>query len=261
MNAYDYYSGEITKSFSLLCPIGNINSINKNLVLYSSDYTINTFNISTGTNTSSFYAHETKILNLFYDEKYKNVISCSKSGIIHIWDINQKSEIPIISHFLFDQTKILNADYNQDNKFFYSLGEERKISILNAYDDEEIYSWEDDTKSNKPISICANLRNINEFIVGYEKGFKIFDIRTYNCIEDWTNIFDFEVHKCIIDNNNILLKNDFEIKLIDWKEKKIIEEKKYKDKITFFNFYNYSKNDLRIVYGDEKGNIFYSSIN
>ena len=76
LNTYDYYSGEITKSFSLSSPIENINSINKNLVLYSSDYTINTFNISSEKVISSFYAHETKILNLFYDEKYKNFISC-----------------------------------------------------------------------------------------------------------------------------------------------------------------------------------------
>ncbi len=260
MNTYDYYSGEITKSFSLSSPIENINSINKNLVLYSSDYTINTFNISSEKVISSFYAHETKILNLFYDEKYKNFISCSRNGIVHIWDINQKSEIPIISHFLFDQKKIINADYNKDNKFFYSLGEEGKITILNAYDEEEIYSWEDETKSNKSISIFANLRNINEFIIGYEKGFKIFDVRNFNCIEDWTNSLDFEVHKCIIDSKNILINNDFDIKLYDWKDKKIIEEKKLKDKISFFNFYNYSKNDTRIVYGDEKGNIFYSVI-
>ena len=68
LNAYDYYSGEITKSYSLSCPIENINSINKNnLIVYSSDYSINTFNISLGKNISSFYAHDTNILNLFYD--------------------------------------------------------------------------------------------------------------------------------------------------------------------------------------------------
>ena len=49
-----------------------------------------------------------------------------------------------------------------------------------------------------------------------------------------------------------------ELKLIERKEKKIIQERKLKNKITFFKFYNYLKNDTRIVYGDEKGNIFYS---
>ena len=38
LNIYDYYSGEITKYFSLSCPIENINSINKNnTIIYSSN--------------------------------------------------------------------------------------------------------------------------------------------------------------------------------------------------------------------------------
>ena len=151
-------------------------------------------------------------------------------------------------------------DYNKDNQFFYSLDDEGKISILNIYNDEEIYNWIDDNKSNKPISISANLKNINEFIIGYEKGFKIYDIRNYNCVEDWTNIIDHEVCECITDSNNILIKNDYKLELINYKEKNIIEEKTLSDKITFFNFYNYSKSDTRIIYGDEKGNIFYSVI-
>ena len=261
LNIYDYYLGEIKKTYSLSCPIENINSINKNnLILYSSDYSINTFNTSLGKNVSSFYAHESKIFNLFYDEKYKNFISCTDSSIIHIWDINQKNEIPIISHYLFDQNKIINANYNQDIHFFYSLDEEGRITILNAYDDEEIYNWKEDDKLKKPISISSNYKNLNEFIIGYEKGFKIFDIRKFNCIEDWTQIIDCEVKKCIIDSNNILIQNENELKLFDYKEKKIINEKKSKNKIQFCNFYNYSKNDTRIIYGDEKGNIFYSVI-
>ena len=261
LNIYDYYSGEITKTFSLSFPIENINSMYKNnLILFSSDYSIKSFNISSGTVISSFYAHETKIFNLYYDEKAKNCVSCTKGGIIHLWDINKKLDIPIISHFLFDQNNLINVDYNKDNQFFYSLDNEGKISILNIYNDEEIYNWIDENKSNKPITISANLNNINEFIIGYEKGFKIYDVRKYNCVEDWTNNIDYKVDKCIIDSNNVLIKNDFELKLINYKEKNIIEQRKLEDKITFFNFYNYSKNDTRIIYGDEKGNIFYSVI-
>ena len=261
LNIYDYYSGEITKTFSLSFPIENINSMHKNnSILFSSDYSIKSFNISLGTVFSSFYAHEKKIINLYYDEKAKNCISCTKGGIIHLWDINKKKDIPIISHFLFDQNNLINVDYNKDNQFFYSLDDEGKISILNIYNDEEIYNWIDNNKSNKPISISANLNNINEFIIGYEKGFKIYDIRNYNCVEDWTNIIDHEVCECIVDSNNILIKNDYKLELINYKEKNIIEEKTLSDKITFFNFYNYSKSDTRIIYGDEKGNIFYSVI-
>ena len=261
LNIYDYYSGEITKYFSLSCPIENINSINKNnTIIYSSEYSINFFNISKAKNISSFYAHDTTIFNLFFDEKSNNIISISKEGIIYIWDANQKLEIPKFSHFLFEQNNLISTDFNKDSQFLYSLGKEGKISIVNIYNDEEIYNWFEDTKDNKPISICSNLNNINEFIIGYEKGFKIFDVRNYKCIEDWTNNLDFGVNKCIIDSNNILIENEFGLKLIDYQEKKLIEERKLKDKITFFNFYNYSKNDTRIVYGDEKGNIFYSAI-
>ena len=253
LNIYDYYSGEITKYFSLSCPIENINSINKNnTIIYSSEYSINFFNISQAKNISSFYAHETTILNLFFDEKSNNIISISKEGIIYIWDPNQKLEIPKFSHFLFEQNNLINTDFNKDSQFLYTLGKEGNISIVNIYNDEEIYNWFEDTKNNKPISICSNLNNINEFIIGYEKGFKIFDVRNYKCIEDWTNNLDFGVNKCIIDANNILVENEFGLKLIDCQEKKLIEERKLKDKITFFNFYNYSKNDTRLVYGDEK---------
>ena len=261
LNIYDYYLGEIKKTYSLSCPVENINSINnKNLILYSSDYSINTFNTSLGQNISSFYAHETKIFKLFYDEKFKNIISCTKGGIIHIWDINQKLEIPTISHFLFDQNNIINVDYNKDIHFFYSLDNEGKISILNAYNDEEIYNWKEEDKVKKPISICSNYNNLNEYIIGYEKGFKIFDIRKFSCVEDWTNNIEFEVKKCIMDCSNILIQNDYEIKLFDYKEKKLINERKTKDKIEFFSYYNFSNNDTRIIYGDEKGNIFYSTI-
>lgn len=261
LNIYDYYTGDIIKSFSLSSPIENINSINKNnLIIYSSDYSINTFNTSLGKIVSTFFAHESKISNLFYDDKSKNFISGTKSGIIHIWDINQKIEIPIFSHFLFDQNNIIAADYNKDTQFYYSLDEEGKISIINIYNDEEIYNWVDDCKSNKPVSISVNYKNINEFIIGYEKGFKIFDVRNFNCVEDWTNNLDFKVNKCIIDGTDILIQNEFGLNLLDYKEKKLIGERKVKDEIGFFNFYNYSKNDTRIVYGDEKGNIFYSVI-
>ena len=261
LNIYDYYTGDIIKSFSLSNPIENINSINKNnLIIYSSDYSINTFNTSLGKIVSTFFAHESKISNLFYDDKSKNFISGTKSGIIHIWDINQKIEIPIFSHFLFDQNNLIASDYNKDTQFYYSLDEEGKISIINIYNDEEIYNWVDDCKSNKPVSISVNYKNINEFIIGYEKGFKIFDVRNFNCVEDWTNNLDFKVNKCIIDGTDILIQNEFGLKLFDYKEKKLIGERKVKDEIGFFNFYNYSKNDTRIVYGDEKGNIFYSVI-
>ena len=265
LNAYDYYSGEITKSYSLSCPIENINSINKNnLIVYSSDYSINTFNISLGKNISSFYAHDTNILNLFYDEKTKNFISCNERGIIHLWDINQKYEIPIISHYLFGQNKIINVDYNSDTQYFYSLDDQGKVTIINIYNDEElnfvVNDNDNNNKLNKPISICSNLKNLNEVIIGYEKGFKIFDVRNTKCIEDFNNIFNFKINKCIMDTNNILIQNEYELKLFDYKEQKIISERNSKDRIKFFNFYNFSKDDTRILYGDEKGNIFYSVI-
>jgi WD40 repeat protein len=261
LNIYDYYSGEIIKSYSLSNPIENINSINKNnLIVYSSDYSINTFNISLGKNISSFYAHDTKILKLFYDEKYKNLISCTRSGIVHTWDINQNSEIPSFSHFLFDQSKIINVDYNENTQFFYSLDEEGKFSILNIYNEEEIYIWEEENKTNKAISISPNLKNLNEFIIGYEKGFKIFDVRNFKCVEDWTNDINFKVNKCFIDRDSILVESELQICLLDYKEKKTIGERKSKDKIEFFNFYKYDKNETRIIYGDEIGNVFYSEI-
>ena len=261
LNIYDYYSGDITKSYSLSCPIDNINSINKNnLIVYSSDYSINTFNTTLGKNISSFYAHDTKILNLFYDEKGKNFISCNERGIIHLWDINQRFEIPVISHYLFQHNKIINVDYNMDTQYFYSLDDEGKISIINVYNDEEINHILNDIKLNKPISIFADLKNLNQFILGFEKGFQIYDVRNFKCVEDYCDIIDFKVNKCIMDASNSILVNEYGLKLFDYKEKKIISERKSENIVEFLNFYKYLKDDTRIIYGDEKGNIFYSVI-
>ena len=107
------------------------------------------------------------------------------------------------------------------------------------------------------MSICANHKNLNEFIIGYEKGFKIFDIRNYNCVEDWTDL-NFKVDKCIIDSNNILIQNEFGLFLYDYKQKEKIGERILKEKIGFFDFISNENEDTKIVYGDEQGNVFYS---
>ena len=68
LNVYDYYSGEITKTYSLSCPIENINSINKNnLIEYSSDYPTNSFNTTLGKNISPFHG---KISPVFVVQRY-----------------------------------------------------------------------------------------------------------------------------------------------------------------------------------------------
>ena len=257
LNIYYYYSGEISKHYSLSQEIQNINSIDEKTIIYSSDYSINTFDISIGKNTWSFYAHDKKIYSLFYDEKYKNIISSTKNGIINIWDYKHKSSIPYISHFLFDENNIISTNYNSDNKFFYSLGENGNINILNIFNDEEIYKWNVDINNNIPNSISANLNNLNQFIIGFKNGFKIFDVRNYGCVEDWTDL-NFKVDKCIFDSNNILIQNEFGLFLYDYKQKKKIGERILKEKIGFFDFISNENEDTKIVYGDEQGNVFYS---
>ena len=258
LNIYYYYSGEISKHFSLFHEIRSINSIDEKTIIYSSDYSIKAFDISLGKEIWSFYAHETLIIALYFDEKYKNIISCSKNGIINVYDFKRKSFIPYISHFLFDINNIKSTDYNSENKLFYSLEENGSINILNIFNDEEIYKWNLVINDNKPYTISSNLNNINQFIVGFQKGFKIFDTRNFECIEDWTNYIDFKVEKCILDSNNILIQNEFGLILYDYKEKKKIGERLLKNKISFFKFIDKGNNETKIVYGDQQGNIFYS---
>ena len=259
LNIYYYYSGEISKQFSLFHEIKNINPVDKKTIIYSSDYSINTFDVELGKNIWAFYAHDTNINSLFFDEKYQNIISSTKNGIIHVWDYKHKSSIPFISHFLFDETNIISSDFNKEIKFFYSLGEKGDINILNIFEDEEIYKWKLDKNESRPNSISANLKNLNQFIIGFEKGFKIFDIRNFGVVEDWTDDLNCRIEKCIIDNNHILAQNELGIMLYDYKEKKKLGERLLKDKIGFFSFINYQNEETKIIYGDQIGNIFYSS--
>ena len=259
LNIYYYYSGEISKQFSLFHEIKNINPVDKKTIIYSSDYSINIFDVELGKNIWAFYAHDTNINSLFFDEKYQNIISSTKSGIIHVWDYKHKSSIPFISHFLFDETNIISSDYNSEIKFFYSLGEKGDINILNIFEDEEIYKWKLDKNESRPNSISANLKNLNQFIIGFEKGFKIFDIRNFGVVEDWTDDLNCRIEKCIIDNNHILAQNELGIMLYDYKEKKKLGERLLKDKIGFFSFINYQNEETKIIYGDQIGNVFYSS--
>ena len=259
LNIYYYYSGEISKQFSLFHEIKNINPVDKKTIIYSSDYSINTFDVELGKNIWAFYAHDTNINSLFFDEKYQNIISSTKNGIIHVWDYKHKSSIPFISHFLFDETNIISSDFNKEIKFFYSLGEKGDINILNIFEDEEIYKWKLDKNESRPNSINANLKNLNQFIIGFEKGFKIFDIRNFGVVEDWTDELNCRIEKCIIDNNHILAQNELGIMLYDYKEKKKLGERLLKDKIGFFSFINYQNEETKIIYGDQIGNVFYSS--
>ena len=259
LNIYYYYSGEISKQFSLFHEIKNINPVDKKTIIYSSDYSINIFDVELGKNIWAFYAHDTNINSLFFDEKYQNIISSTKRGIIHVWDYKHKSSIPFISHFLFDETNIISSDYNSEIKFFYSLGEKGDINILNIFEDEEIYKWKLDKNESRPNSISANLKNLNQFIIGFEKGFKIFDIRNFGVVEDWTDDLNCRIEKCIIDNNHILAQNELGIMLYDYKEKKKLGERLLKDKIGFFSFINYQNEETKIIYGDQIGNVFYSS--
>ena len=259
LNIYYYYSGEISKQFSLFHEIKNINPVDKKTIIYSSDYSINIFDVELGKNIWAFYAHDTNINSLFFDEKYQNIISSTKNGIIHVWDYKHKSSIPFISHFLFDETNIISSDFNKEIKFFYSLGEKGDINILNIFEDEEIYKWKLDKNESRPNSISANLKNLNQFIIGFEKGFKIFDIRNFGVVEDWTDELNCRIEKCIIDNNHILAQNELGIMLYDYKEKKKLGERLLKDKIGFFSFIDYQNEETKIIYGDQIGNIFYSS--
>ena len=259
LNIYYYYSGEISKQFSLFHEIKNINPVDKKTIIYSSNYSINTFDVELGKNIWAFYAHDTNINSLFFDEKYQNIISSTKNGIIHVWDYKHKSSIPFISHFLFDETNIISSDFNTEIKFFYSLGEKGDINILNIFEDEEIYKWKLDKNESRPNSISANLKNLNQFIIGFEKGFKIFDIRNFGVVEDWTDDLNCRIEKCIIDNNHILAQNELGIMLYDYKEKKKLGERLLKDKIGFFSFINYQNEETKIIYGDQIGNVFYSS--
>ena len=148
LNTY-YYSGEIEKHFCFFQEIKNINPVDKQTIIYSSEYSINVFDTFLGKNIWSFYAHDTSIDSLFFDEQNKNIISSTKNGIIHDWDLKHQSFIPIISHFLFDDNNIISTDYNSDTKFFYTLCEKSNINILNIFQDEEIYTSKIEFNSNE----------------------------------------------------------------------------------------------------------------
>ena len=104
------------------------------------------------------------------------------------------------------------------------------------------------------------MSNLNQFIIGFEKGLKIFDLRNCKCIEDWTKVLNFKVEKCIIDCNNILLQNEFGLMLYDYKEKKFLGERLLKRKIRFFKFIDYENEETKLIYGDQQGNVYYSMI-
>ena len=61
---------------------------------------------------------------------------------------------------------------------------------------------------------------LNQFFIGFEKGIKIFDIRTFKCI-DFLN-FGKNVKNIINDNKYILYNNDEEIKIILYNTKELI---------------------------------------
>ena len=263
LNIYDYYSGEITKIFLLSCPINNICSINTmSLIAYSSNCSINIFNTDYGKNIFSYFAQEKEVMNFFFNENNNKIISCSNNGIINVWNIEQKSSFPDNTHFLFDVNKLNYVDYNSETNLFYCLDDSGKISIFDVNEnDDNIINFEIEKNYNVNFISC-NPKNLNEFILGCDNGFKIFDIRNNSkCVENFSGgEFDMNVKKCILDNEIILMQNENVIKLVDYNSKSVIKEIKPSAKIEFFNIYNLSKGKTRTIYGCENGDLFYSVI-
>ena len=135
--------------------------------------------------------------------------------------MNSQNKIPIESKFLFNLNKVIYSSFNKEINYYYALDNEGNISINKIMSlNEEIYNGKITFENNNPLCIKSNNYNLNQFFIGFEKGIKIFDIRTFKCI-DFLN-FGKNVKNIINDNKYILYNNDEEIKIILYNTKELI---------------------------------------
>ena len=217
---FDFFQKEIYKEFFYQNYISSITNINdKNLIALSYGSLIDIINIQLGKKISSFYGSEIFIKNLFSFDNF--LINDNEVGILNVWDMNSQNKIPIESKFLFNLNKVIYSSFNKEINYYYALDNEGNISINKIMSlNEEIYNGKIKFENNNPLCIKCNNYNLNQFFIGFEKGIKIFDIRTFKCI-DFLN-FGKNVKNIINDNKYILYNNDEEIKIILYNTKELI---------------------------------------
>ena len=117
----------------------------------------------------------------------------------------------------------------------------------------------DKNEKNKPLCICNDYSNINQFIIGYEKGIKIFDLRNFQIINE---INEGENIKYLInDTQKFIMFNNFYMDIYNYnyeKRKLEIREKLNNfGKITYIKVYCISSDNIFIFLGNENGDLFY----
>jgi len=182
--------------------------------------------------------------------------------------MNTQNKIPIESKFLFNLNKVIYSSFNKEINFYYALDNEGNISINKIMSlNEEIYNGKIKIDNNNPLCIKNNNYNLNQFFIGFENGIKLFDIRTFKCI-DFLN-FGKNVKNIINDNKYILYHNAEEIKLILYNTKEninineeniIINEFDNKNnKISNINFFYNIQNKIdMLIVSCVNGDLYYS---
>ena len=164
--------------------------------------------------------------------------------------------------FFFDQNKIISSFYNEENSLYYSLDDCGFISINHIKTrKDKIYKGQlnNINNKNKPISIFNDYYNINQFIIGYEKGIKIFDLRNFKLINEFNE--GENVNYIINDSTKFILFNNYYMDVYNYDfEKGSLEiREKLNDfgKISYVKGNIISPNEIFIFIGNENGDLIY----
>ena len=253
-----------------------------NLISISTSDSLSILNTHQSKTMSHFYAHESPILNTYFQDLTNLLITDSHSGSINIWNLEKQSKLPCEAHVLFNVSPLVSTDYNKHSSFHFALDDNGKIYIntIKSYI-QEVHEWNyyDNNNNNnkcKPCLIKQDYCNYNQFIIGSCKGVDVFDIRMFKrvgCVLFGNNN---KKGNCIIntanDSNEIMIIGNESIELRKWKGINDNNDNdvhgdvvqmwtQFNDEITHckFEYTLQSKNqDNEIIIGLNNGDVYYS---
>lgn len=258
------------KEFFFPLPITSMTSLNaSSIIALSQGDSATIINFQLSKTVSHFYASPTPIMNLFSYHIANLLITDSSDGVINFWDTGKLSKIPTNSSFLLNEEPVISSDYNSDSSLYYALDAQGKayLNSVKSYCDDifEGNVWEE--YKEKPIFIKGDRVNFNQFVVGYEKGIKYFDIRNFKCVKELNN--GNNVMNIVNDSKEVLIieKNNIELWNLNMNESS--NEGGLLQKWTQFNnivhsnfniFYHNNEKNSMIILGMYNGDVYYSSL-
>ena len=218
------------------------------------------------------------ITKILFNKKYNYVICYDEDDNIHIVDLATKNVNQYKSE---NKCSIKNGVISKDEKYLFLLGTDGQLTI---------YEFNSLDKKNTALIIKNNIKNFlpknilenknwddifdsnNEgiFISGGEALLKIIDLKKdefkSNSSTDFTCINEINIVKFINDNIILLCDNKNNIKIFDYKEKKLImkfdcSQENDGEPIDNLDFLinEDEKNDnifnIELIYGDKSGNL------